>query len=343
MRPWILSAVLTVSLIFPPPAPARCGSGRQGSQGLKVDSQTVATEQQEPACSEAVLSELQKNVEVQNPEVDLGVFRAHATECSGNAEYHAFFSHAFENGGDLANAAREMNTAIKLDPQRPSFFFQLSQILFKNGDLGGARLLLERANRDFSQELWTYLFLATVYRDLGSIKEADQILSNAVRNWPLNPEVHILRGNVLAQTDAPQAVVEFKKALDINPKSPQGYLFYGIELSKLNQIEDAVRALSQCVQLAPEMPNAHYYLGEALLKQGKPVEAIEHLQTAINLDPQYALAYFQLGKAYRQLGDRRRARECMQKYGLLSTQEKSENSERSKRFRDSLAAPEQTK
>jgi len=60
------------------------------------------------------------------------------------------------------------------------------------------------------------------------------------------------------------------------------------------------------------------------------------LEIAINLDGQYALAYFQLGKAYRQLGNRSRADECMQKYGSLSVLQKSEETERSQRFRDSL-------
>jgi predicted Zn-dependent protease len=73
-----------------------------------------------------------------------------------------------------------------------------------------------------------------------------------------------------------------------------------------------------------------------LLKIGEPEKAVEELEMTINLDSQYALAYFQLGKAYRQLGNRTRAEECMQKYGFLSLQQKSEEAQRSNRFRESL-------
>ena len=302
----------------------------------------VAHEEGESVCSDALLSDLAKKMEGENLDDNLRVLQPYATPCSGNAEYHAIRGHALENGGDWPDAAKEMNTAIKLDPQRPNFFFRLAQILYKNGDLGGSRFILERANRDFPEELWAYLFLATVNRDLGSVNEAEQVLSRAVTKWPLNPEVHILLGNILSGANQhSRALAEFKKALDINPKLPQAYLFYGIELDKLEQTEDALRALTECVRLAPQMPNSHYYLGTVLLKTHETAKAVEQLQTAIDIDPQYALAYFQLGKAYRKLGDRRRAQECTQKYGLLSAQQKSEDAERSKRFREGLTGAEQ--
>jgi tetratricopeptide (TPR) repeat protein len=310
-------------------------TGPNRGQFLQSDLRAVVKD--DTSCSDALLSALATKVEGENLDESLRVLQEYAALCSINAEYHALRGHALENGGDWPDAAKEMNTAIKLDPQRPNFFFRLAQILFKNGDLGGARVLLERANRDFPEELWTYLFLATVHRDLGSANESNKVLSRAVIKWPLNPEVHILLGNMLSETNRdPSALAEFKKALELNPKLPQAYLFYGIELDKLDQIEEALRALTECVRLAPQMPNAHYYLGTILLKKNEAAKAIEHLQVAIDIDPQYALAYFQLGKSYLKLGDRRRADECMQKYGVLSAQQKSDDAERSKHFRDGL-------
>jgi tetratricopeptide (TPR) repeat protein len=314
------------------------GSASTGpNSGRFLQSDPRAVVKDETTCSDALLSALATKIEGENLDESLRVLQGYATLCSINAEYHALRSRALEDGSNWPDAAKEMNTAIKLDPQRPNFFFRLAQILFKNGDLGGARVLLERANRDFPEELWTYLFLATVHRDLGSVNESDKMLSRAVTKWPLNPEVHILLGNMLAETNQdPSALAEFKKALELNPKLPQAYLFYGIELEKLDQIEDAVRALTECVRLAPQIPNAHYYLGTSLLKKNEAAKAIEHLQMAIDIDPKYALAYFQLGKSYSKLGDRRRADEYMQKYGVLSAQQKSDDAERSKHFRDGL-------
>jgi len=104
----------------------------------------------------------------------------------------------------------------------------------------------------------------------------------------------------------------------------------------LNRTEDALNALNKCAQLAPLMSNSHYYIGTLLLKKGEPNEAVRQLETAIKIDPHYAQAYFQLAKAYRQLGDPTRGQEYMEKYGVLSEEQKSEDAQRSKRFLDGL-------
>src|SRR5580704_12985938 len=88
----------------------------------------VAHEEEESVCGDALLSDLAKKMEGENLDENLRVLQPYATQCSGNAEYHAIRGHALENGGDWPNAAKEMNTAIKLDPRRPNFFFRLAQI-----------------------------------------------------------------------------------------------------------------------------------------------------------------------------------------------------------------------
>jgi tetratricopeptide (TPR) repeat protein len=298
---------------------------------------SVSSKEEGGACSDARLSELRRDIEHGEFKENAHALEALAAQCSGNAQYHALVSLAFKKKGDLAKAAKELNTSIGLDPHNPDYFFQLTQILFENGDLGGARLLLERANRDFPNEVWTYLFLASIYRPLDSVNETEQVLAKAESLWPRKPEVHILLGNMISATGQhSRALAEYEWALRIDSKLPQAYLFYGIELDKLNRTEDALNALNKCAELAPLMPNSHYYIGTLLLKKGDPNEAVRQLETAIKIDPRYAQAYFQLGKAYRQLGDPTRGQEYMEKYGVLSEEQKSEDAQRSKRFLDGL-------
>jgi len=331
----LASVIFTTTLVCIDSAAQQIGEPRESIAAPRV----VLWEEKESVCSEVLLSRLRQVVEHGPNDDNLRTLQAEATRCSENAQYHALLSLALENRGDLANAAKEMNAAIKLDPHDPNFFFQLAQVLFKNDDLGGARVLLLRANHDFPDELWTYLFLATVYRDLGSLREAEEVLRGAATRWQQSSEVHILLGNVLSETGQhTRALTEFETALRINPKLAQAYLFYGIGLDNLNRTDDSISALKECVRLAPQMPNSHYYLGKVLLKKGEPTKAVQQLETAINLDGQYALAYFQLGKAYRQLGNSSRAEEYMQKYGALSELQKSEETERRQRFRDSLTS-----
>jgi|GEM_PF-4535639 len=289
-------------------------------------------------CSDQWLSRLQEEIENGQFKDSLHTLEAESTPCSGNAQYHVVLSRALQKNGDPAKAALELDKAIKLDPHRPESFFRLAHILFENGDLGGARLLLVRANQKFPNETWTYLFLSTVLDKLGSARDAEQLLETASKRWPRLPEVHILLGNMLSAMDQQlRAIGEYETALRINPALPQAYLFYGIELDKLDRTEEALTALKKCVQLAPLMSNSHYYLGTLLLKKGELTEAVQELETAIKIDPQYALVYFQLGKAYQKLGDRPRAQEYIQRYGLLYGKQKSEDTERSARFREELS------
>jgi tetratricopeptide (TPR) repeat protein len=292
-------------------------------------------------CSDSWLSRLEhQSKSVEHTDI-LTSLQVAAKLCSSSALYHALLSATMEDKGDLANAARELNTAITLDPHQSQFMFRLAQLLYKNGDLGGARICLKRANEQFPDEVWTYLFLATVLRDLGSLSNATQLLEKAAVRWPSDPQVHILLGNILSETDEhTRATTELEKARDLDPKLPQAYLFYGIELDRLNRYDEAEKALTECVNLSPLLPNSHFYLGEVLLKKGRVKEAVQQLNAAIRIDPQYALAYFQLSKAYRQLGDTSRANEYMEQFGSLSAQQQSEDIRRRDHFRDLLKTPE---
>ena len=103
-------------------------------------------------CGEELLSQLRQLVERGQVESSLRALEAEAGHCSQSAKYHALLSLVLKNKGDLANAAKEMNAAINLEPQQPDFVFQLAQILFDNGDLGGARLLLVQIGRASCRE-----------------------------------------------------------------------------------------------------------------------------------------------------------------------------------------------
>jgi hypothetical protein len=58
-------------------------------------------------------------------------------------------------------------------------------------------------------------------------------------------------------------------ALNMDSRLPQAYLFFGIELDKLDRVDDAIAAFDNCLRLAPQMPNCHYYLGKLLGKKGE--------------------------------------------------------------------------
>ncbi len=294
------------------------------------------------SCDEQALSSARADFDEGKVDAALEVLRADASTCLDSAEYHHLMGLVLQKQGHLSEAAREIYTAIQFYPQDSpqSYYFELAQILFQNEAFGEARALLVRANRDFPREIWTYLFLAEVYRKFGSEYEAEALVRKAVELWPNSVQAHVLLGNCLAALRRnSEAIAEYKKAIDLNPKLPEAYLFYGMLLDKANQPSQAIAIFEKCVNLDPKMPNAHYYLGTLKLKQGKAQDAIRELGLTLQLEPTYALAYFQLGKAYQKMGDRARAGALFAQYGTLSTKQKSDALAKSKSFYEALTKP----
>src|SRR5258706_8381207 len=137
-------------------------------------------------------------------------------------------------------------------------------------------------------------------------------------------------------TTQPQAVVEFKKALDLTPNSSREKLNYGLALlragkvaegiaqlkevqlkdpklphtwfnlgiqyKKAGETEPAIVQFEQMAKLAPEEPIVHYQLGTLYKIQGRVADARPQFESAATLDPRLAAARFQLYNMYRQEG-----------------------------------------
>jgi tetratricopeptide (TPR) repeat protein len=135
-------------------------------------------------------------------------------------------------------------------------------------------------------------------------------------------------------TTQAEAVVEFKKALDLAPTSVREKLNYGLALLRAGKIPEGVAQLKDVQRRDPKLPHTwfnlgiyykksgdsdaaeaqfermmqlvpdeaipHYQLGTLYKLQGKTAEAQAQFELAEKLDPQLAAARFQLYNLYRQ-------------------------------------------
>jgi tetratricopeptide (TPR) repeat protein len=73
----------------------------------------------------------------------------------------------------------------------------------------------------------------------------------------------------------------------------------GANLALQGKIDDAIVSFKRSLDLNPYYAKAHYGLGKAYLTiDGKLADAIRHLQRSIELDARIASAHFYLGLAY---------------------------------------------
>ena len=144
--------------------------------------------------------------------------------------------------------------------------------------------------------------------------EALAEFNEAVQLDPNNGEAHREFGEALFVSfegkQAAQAFVDTAaKALERKTKSKMKEVkVQGIEGAS-DDLEGALRELSQAVRLDPTDAEAQAYLGAALCENKELDAGIADLRESLRLKPDFAMAHFKLGAALEEVGDRQGALE----------------------------------
>ena len=103
-------------------------------------------------------------------------------------------------------------------------------------------------------------------------------------------------------TTAKEAVAEFKKALDLSPRSTREKLNYALALLHAGSPDPAVKLLLEVQKLDPKLPHTWFNLGVQYRKAGNSAPAIAQFETMLKLTPEEPIVHYQLGALYRQEG-----------------------------------------
>jgi tetratricopeptide (TPR) repeat protein len=96
-----------------------------------------------------------------------------------------------------------------------------------------------------------------------------------------------------------EAVVAYRKAIDLKPDYAVAYSNLGNALREQKKLDEAVAAYRKAIQVQPDYAVAYINLGIALRAQKKLNEAVAAYRKAIDLQPDLAIAYNNLGNALR--------------------------------------------
>ncbi|MBM4147185.1 MAG: tetratricopeptide repeat protein, partial [Nitrospira sp.] len=99
-----------------------------------------------------------------------------------------------------------------------------------------------------------------------------------------------------------EAIVNFQRALELNPKLLHAYNYIGNALQEKKKYDEAISYYKKALALNPYFIGAHYNLGDAFLDKGQLDKAIACYQQAIKLDPYFAHAYNNLAIALKDKG-----------------------------------------
>ncbi len=108
-----------------------------------------------------------------------------------------------------------------------------------------------------------------------------------------------------------EALGDYRKALDRNPRSADAYRELGDAYERLGRPADAERAYSQAIDLRPGSWANHHYLGAFLLGQGRYEEAEKAFEQALTLAPDNARVWSNLGATRLNAGRPKEAEETL--------------------------------
>jgi tetratricopeptide (TPR) repeat protein len=108
-----------------------------------------------------------------------GAFSQIATENPKMATPHIFLSRMSREEGDLANARRELETAIRLDPKNAIALREMGLILFSAGDYELSRRFFVRALNENSTDKASMGYLGCSLARLNRLDEAQKFITRA--------------------------------------------------------------------------------------------------------------------------------------------------------------------
>jgi serine/threonine protein kinase/tetratricopeptide (TPR) repeat protein/TolB-like protein len=175
----------------------------------------------------------------------------------------------------------------------------------EKGTTAALDLFSEASRKDPSFALaWTGLADASLemYRYKRDSFWAEKALAAAreakTRNDKL-PEVHFALGSVYTQMGKnADAVFEIRRALQLEPKSDDGYVRLGRAHLQMGQHEAALAAFRKAVDLNPYYWSNHDQLGRAYYRIGRNQDALREFKRVAELDPANASVHNQMGIIY---------------------------------------------
>ena len=125
---------------------------------------------------------------------------------------------------------------------------------------------------------------------------------------PPVPNAHYLYGYLLYATDPDQAVVEFKKELEVNPFNAVAEVMLAWIPLMQNDGAEALPHARKAVAEDPSLSSAQLVFGRALVETGDTEAGIEHLERTVQLQPDNLEVHLALAKAYSKSGRKEDAR-----------------------------------
>jgi protein O-GlcNAc transferase len=168
--------------------------------------------------------------------------------------------------------------------------------LFSSGETQEALDAVEALIKDYPNEPVLFNISGACYAGLGQL---DNAIINYEKALSINPnysEAHYnLAGTLqeLGQLDG--AVESYKKSLSLNPNHAEAHNNLGNTFQKLEQLDSAITSYQKSIAIKPDYVEAHYSLGTTFQELGQLDDAVKSYETVLVIKPNFAEMHNNLG------------------------------------------------
>lgn len=228
-----------------------------------------------------------------------------------NVDVHLDLLEAYRQKRDFPSAFAQLRELrLLLEPTEPRLIYQEGLLQADLGNLSVAIERLRAALQASPRLAGAREQLAAVMVEDGRHAEALEMLSALAQEQPAAFNVAYLRSLALGKLRRfVEAESEARRALELSPGEPDGYLLLGGILAEAGKREEAIRHFRRARELAPENPEAALRLGGMLAATGNLDEGLALLRRAVELTPESASAHQELSVALRLAGKEQEAAE----------------------------------
>ena len=180
--------------------------------------------------------------------------------------------------------------AYRLAPQ-PAFRLYLGEALYLTDQTAKALPLLEDAVRDFPLNPEVHFYRGLALRKLGRPEESLGALRQAITCDPQNQANIDFLAQIILASGLHQEGIEIARQLLLEfPSSAPLHYALGASLGALDRYLEAEPALKEAVRLGCDLPEVHNLIGLCARKAGRHQEAIDCCQRALQLRPDFVAA-----------------------------------------------------
>ena len=200
--------------------------------------------------------------------------------------------------GKYSRALQEIKHAIDVDEQIPTALIIRGEIEMSTGDYHEAISSFKQAIKTNPNNTAAMSLLSRTYALLKNKEKTLLYANKAVKISPTLAGYNNLATTYTLLGLYDEAMLNFKKVLEINPRSATAYYNLGHIYIKRKDYEEGINFYQKAVEQKPDYLEAYYKLGIAYEALNKPLKAAVYYQKTLALDPKNMLAHFGLGNAF---------------------------------------------